>query len=68
MERIPGLIRVGCLRTAARAKGETVPAAVWRNKRRSSAMSLAVVYRSDARFDKAFRQIRSSSLGIVSSI
>ena len=31
-------------------------------------MSLAVVYRSDARFDSAFRQIRSSSLGIVSSI
>ena len=31
-------------------------------------MSLAVVYRSDARFDIAFRQIRSSSLGIVSSI
>ena len=26
------------------------------------------VYRSDARFDSAFRQIRSSSLGIVSSI
>ena len=31
-------------------------------------MSLAVVYRSDARLDIAFRQIRSSSLGIVSSI
>ena len=31
-------------------------------------MSLAVVYRSDARFDSALRQIRSSSLGIVSSI
>ena len=31
-------------------------------------MSLAVVYRSDARFAIAFRQIRSSSLGIVSSI
>ncbi len=31
-------------------------------------MSLAVLYRSDARFDSAFRQIRSSSLGIVSSI
>ena len=30
-------------------------------------MSLAVVYRSDARFDTAFRAIRSSSLGIVSS-
>ena len=52
----------------AGAAGETVPPAVWRNKRRSSAMSLAVVYRSDARFDSALRQIRSSSLGIVSSI
>ena len=31
-------------------------------------MSLAVLYRSDARFDSAFWQIRSSSLGIVSSI
>ena len=31
-------------------------------------MSLAVVYRSDARFAIALRQIRSSSLGIVSSI
>ena len=31
-------------------------------------MSRAVVYRSDARFASAFRQIRSSSLGIVSSI
>ena len=31
-------------------------------------MSLAVVYRSEARFDSAFRQIRSSSFGIVSSI
>ena len=31
-------------------------------------MSMAVVYRSDARFDSALRQIRSSSLGIVSSI
>ena len=31
-------------------------------------MSLAVLYRSDARFESAFRQIRSSSLGIVSSI
>ena len=31
-------------------------------------MSLAVVYRSDARFVIALRQIRSSSLGIVSSI
>ena len=31
-------------------------------------MSLAVVYRSDARFASALRQIRSSSLGIVSSI
>ncbi len=34
----------------------------------SSAMSLAVLYRSDARFESAFWQIRSSSLGIVSSI
>ena len=31
-------------------------------------MSLAVLYRSDARFESAFWQIRSSSLGIVSSI
>ena len=30
-------------------------------------MSLAVVYRSEARFDRAFRQMRSSSFGIVSS-
>ena len=36
--------------------------------RRSSAMSCEVVYRSDARFESAFKQIRSSSLGIVSSI
>ena len=52
----------------AGAAGETVPPVVWRNKRRSSAMSLAVLYRSDARFESAFWQIRSSSLGIVSSI
>ena len=45
-----------------------MPPVVWRNKRRSSAMSRAVVYRSDARLDIAFRQMRSSSLGIVSSI
>ena len=31
-------------------------------------MSRAVVYLSDARFDIALKQIRSSSLGIVSSI
>ena len=31
-------------------------------------MSVPVVYRSVARFDSALRQIRSSSLGIVSSI
>ena len=31
-------------------------------------MSLAVLYRSDARLAMAFRQIRSSSLGIASSI
>ena len=30
-------------------------------------MSLAVVYRSEARFDRAFRQMRSSSFGMVSS-
>ena len=36
--------------------------------RRSSAMSLAVVNRSDARFDNALRQIRSSSFGMASSI
>ena len=58
----------GVLTGTAGATGETVPPVVWRNKRRSSAMSLAVLYRSDARFDSAFRQMRSSSLGIVSSI
>ena len=31
-------------------------------------MSRAVVYLSDARFDIALRQMRSSSLGIASSI
>ena len=31
-------------------------------------MSLAMLYRSDARFESAFWQIRSSSLGILSSI
>ena len=66
--RIPGSIRAGWLMGTAGATGETVPPAVWRNTRRSSAMSLAVVYRSVARFDIAFRQMRSSSLGIVSSI
>ena len=60
----PGGVAIG----TAGATGETVPPVVWRNKRRSSAMSLAVVYRSDARLDSALRQIRSSSLGIVSSI
>ena len=39
-----------------------------RKCRRSSAMSFAVEYRSEARFDKAFRQMRSSSFGMVSSI
>ena len=68
VERLPGLIRVGAHGNRRVRAGETVPPAVWRNKRRSSAMSLAVVYRSDARFDSALRQIRSSSLGIVSSI
>ena len=58
----------GVLTGTAGAAGETVPPVVWRNKRRSSAMSLAVLYRSDARFESAFWQIRSSSLGIVSSI
>ena len=38
-----------------------------RKCRRSSAMSLAVVYRSEARFDRAFRQMRSSSFGMSSS-
>ena len=68
MERNPGLIRVECCVRTAGAAGETVPPVVWRNKRRSSAMSLAVLYRSDARFASAFWQIRSSSLGIVSSV
>ena len=48
--------------------GETMLPAVLRNCCRSSAMSLAVVYRSVARFDNAFKQMRSSSFGIVSSI
>ena len=52
----------------AGATGKTVPPAVLRNSRRSSAMSRAVLYRSVARFESALRQIRSSSLGIVSSI
>ena len=30
-------------------------------------MSLAVVYRSEARFDRALRQMRSSSFGMPSS-
>src|SRR5262249_35292315 len=34
---------------------------------RSSAKFLAVVYRSDARFETALRQMRSSSLGMASS-
>ena len=58
----------GVLMGTAGAAGETVPPAVLRNSRRSSAMSRAVVYRSVARFEIAFRQMRSSSLGIVSSI
>ena len=53
---------------AAEAAGRTMLPVVWRNNRRSSAMSLAVLYRSDARFERAFWQIRSSSLGIVSSV
>ncbi len=60
----PGGVLVG----TAGAPGEAVPPAAWRNRRRSSAMSLAVLYRSDARFASDFWQIRSSSLGIVSSI
>ena len=42
MERLPGLIRVGCSTGPQGRAGETVPPAVWRNRRRSSAMSLAV--------------------------
>ncbi len=38
-----------------------------RKCRKSSPMSFAVVYRSEARFDRALRQMRSSSFGIVSS-
>ena len=68
MEWLPGSSRVerligtggACRRDRARLGLE--------ERRRSSAMSLAVVYRSDARFESAFRQMRSSSLGIVSSI
>ncbi len=66
--RIPGLIRVGWPVGTEGPPGETAAPAAWRNRRRSSAMSLAVLYRSDARFASAFWQIRSSSLEIVSSI
>ena len=52
----------------AGARDETVPAVVSRNERRSSAKSLAVLCRSVARLLIAFKQMRSSSLGIVSSI
>ena len=41
-ERLPGLIRAGCSSEPQGRAGETAPPAVWRNKRRSSAMSLAV--------------------------
>ena len=58
----------GGLTCTGEARGRRGSRTVWRNKRRSSAMSLAVVNLSVARFDSAFRQIRSSSLGIVSSI
>ena len=67
VERIPGLIRAGCSWEPWGQRRGRAPV-VWRNERRSSAMSLAVLYRSDARFESAFWQIRSSSLGIVSSI
>ena len=50
------------------ARGRSVSRRVPRKCDKSSAMSLAVLYRSVARLDRAFRQIRSSSLGIVSSI
>ena len=39
-----------------------------RNCRRSSAMSRTAEYRSVARFERAFRQMRSSSRGIASLI
>ena len=68
MERIQELIRVDATWNHGVIADVTVPPAVWRNKRRSSAISLAVLYRSDARFASAFWQIRSSSLGIVSSV
>jgi len=48
----------------AGAAGKPVPPVVGRNKPRSSAMSLAVLYRSDDRFESAFWQIRSSSLAL----
>src|SRR5580658_6158638 len=47
----------GVLMGADGARGETAPTVVWRNDRKSSAMSLAVLYRSDARFESAFWQI-----------
>ena len=58
----------GELPAAGSAHASSPPRCVSRKSRRSSAMSAAVVYRSDARFASALRQIRSSSLGIVSSI
>src|SRR5262249_8881658 len=63
-----GVDPAGTSAARARMGGEAELATDWRNKRSSSAMSLAVLYRSDARFESAVEQIRSSSLGIVSSI
>ena len=65
---VVGTIGAGCANVAGAPVVEAVFAAVLRNSRKSSAMSRAVVNRSAARFDIAFKQMRSSSLGIVSSI
>jgi hypothetical protein len=42
--------------------------AALRKCRKSSAMSLTAEYRWEARFERAFRQMRSSSLWMLSSI
>ena len=63
VERIPGSIRVECLWEPQERAGETVPPVVLRNSRRSSAMSRAVVYRSDARFDHCLQADAFQFLG-----
>ena len=68
VERIHPPVRVGVVGTEVSGRRDLPPAA-WTNTRRSSAISLVVrVPIPWARFANALRQIRSSSLGIVSSI